>query len=168
MSFPLHTVMLVVHVLLGLGGFVLGGLALILPKFGARSRGHRLVGRAYAVSMLGMSLLSVPLAASQGNVLLLVIGVLTVLWVALGWGALFQFLRARARGQPETAGRWLGGHINLMGSSYIAAWTAFLVNVEPLGTHPALVTAYVALPSLVGSVLIARAIRRQGRVSALA
>lgn len=165
MSFPLHTVMLAVHVLLGLGGFVLGGLALLLPKFGPRSRGHRLVGRAYAVSMLGMSLLSIPLAAGQGDVLLLVIGVLTLLWVALGWGALLRFLRVRARGQREAAGRWLGWHINLMGSSYIAAWTAFLVNVEPLGSHPALFAAYVAVPSLVGSVLIARALRRQGRIA---
>lgn len=160
----LHTFLRAAHILLGMGGFLLGALAIFLPKFGRNSGWHRLIGRGYAMSMLGMSVLSIPLSLRQGDWLLLVIGVLTLGWVVGGWWALRQSLRARTAGQVEVAGLWLGRHINLMGSSYIAAWTAFLVNVQPLGGGAVLSTLYIAVPSIVGSVAIARAITRQSRV----
>jgi len=60
---------------------------------------------------------------------------------------------------------WRAAGINLMGSSYIAAWTAFLINVQPLGGGTLLFTLYIAVPSIVGSVAIAWAIARNGRLS---
>lgn len=161
----LHTLLRAAHILFGMGGFLLGAFAIFLPKFGRNSRWHRLVGRGYALSMVGMGVLSIPLSLRQGNWLLLVIGVLTLFWVLGGWAALRRSLRARAQGQAEAAGLWLRRHINLMGSSYIAAWTAFLVNVQPLGGGAVLFALYIAVPSVVGSVAIARAMARQTRPS---
>ncbi len=160
----LHTVLRAAHILFGMGGFLLGAFAIFLPKFGRNSRWHRLVGRGYGVNMVGMGVLSIPLSVRQGDWLLLVIGVLTLFWVVGGWWALRRLLRARSAGQPEAASLWLGRHINLMGSSYIAAWTAFLVNVQPLGGGALLFTLYIAVPSIVGSIAIRQAITRQGRV----
>ncbi|UQN09316.1 DUF2306 domain-containing protein [Deinococcus sp. QL22] len=161
----LHPLVRTAHILFGMGGFLLGAFALFLPKFGPHSRWHRWIGRGYGLSMLGMSVLSIPLSIRQGDWLLLVIGVLTLFWVVGGWWALRRWLQARATGQLEVARLWLGRHITLMGSSYIAAWTAFLVNVQPLGGSALLFTLYIAVPSIVGSVAIARAMIRQGRVS---
>ena len=110
-----------------------------------------------------MGILSIPLSVRQGNWLLLIIGVLTLLWVIGGWWALCRSLRARAAGEAQEAGLWLGRHINLMGSSYIAAWTAFLVNVQPLGGGGVLFALYIAVPSVVGSVAIARAMAKHSR-----
>lgn len=162
MTEDLHTLTRAAHIALGSAGFLLGALATLLPKFGRRARPHRLVGRLYGVSMLSMGVLSIPLALRQGDLFLLVIGVLTLGWVAVGWGAIRRVRRAAT---PAGRERLLGLHINTMGSSYIAAWTAFLVNVEPLGAGSGLFWLYALGPSLVGSVLIARGIRRQARLS---
>lgn len=161
MTETLHTVLRFVHIFLGMAGFVLGAWAIFAPKFGQGSPWHRYVGRAYAMSMLGMGLLSVPLAWRQGDVLLLVIGLLTLGWVAAGWLFLRQYLQARAAGRLAYAMSRLRLHINMMGSSYIAAWTAFLVNVEPLGTGGLWMALYIAVPSVVGSLAIARAMAQQ-------
>lgn len=148
--------MLLLHVLSGSAGFLLGAGALLLPKFGPRAALHRSVGRAYAAAMLLMSVLSIPLALRQGDALLLVIGVVTLGWVAGG----VQAIRAR-RGHPDRAraGALLSRHVLFMGSSYIGAWTAFLVNVEPLGEGGALFWLYALGPTVIGSVLIARRLR---------
>ncbi len=68
--------MLDVHVLAGGLAFLLGFVVLLLPKFGPRAKTHRILGRVYAVCMLVMSVLSVPLAVQSKSTLLLVIGVL--------------------------------------------------------------------------------------------
>ncbi|CAM3392967.1 DUF2306 domain-containing protein [Deinococcus saxicola] len=161
MTDALHTALRSIHIILGMAGFLLGAWAIFAPKFGQGSRWHRYVGRGYAVSMLGMGLLSVPLAWRQGDILLLMIGLVTLGWVAAGWLFLRQFLQARAAGRPDRAASRLRLHINMMGSSYIAAWTAFLVNVQPLGTGGLWMTLYIAVPSVVGSLAIARAMIRQ-------
>ncbi|WP_216329098.1 DUF2306 domain-containing protein [Deinococcus aestuarii] len=158
-----HALLRAAHIVFGMGGFLLGAFAIFLPKFGRNSRWHRLIGRGYTVSMVGMGLLSLPLSLRQGNWLLLTIGVLILFWVLGGWGALRRSLRARSEGQAEAAGLWLRRHINLMGSSYIAAWTAFLVNVQPLGDGAVLFALYIAVPSIVGSVAIGQAMARQAR-----
>lgn len=126
-----------VHVLLGAGGFILGLVAILLPKFGKPTPWHRWIGRVYAVSMLGMAALSVPLALVSGSVFLMAIGLLTFGWVAGGWFAMRRYLHLRRNGvRGETSSRWLRSHLILMSASYIGAWTAFLVNIEPLGTGP--------------------------------
>ena len=96
----LHSVMRAVHIALGGAGFLLGALAALLPKFGPRAGLHRVVGRIYGVSMLGMGALSIPLAANQNNFFLLVIGMLTLGWVAAGWIAI---RRARLASAPREA-----------------------------------------------------------------
>lgn len=159
-----HTIILAVHVVLGFGGFVLGAVAIALPKFGRGSQRHGLAGRMYAVCMLGMAVLSVPLALADDDYLLLTIGLLTLGWVAGGWIALRRALGAR-RTDPHRFATLLRTHIILMGSSYIGAWTAFLVNVRPLGSDPALVWIYALGPTLIGTVLISRATARQVRTA---
>ncbi len=160
MSEDLHTVMRAVHIALGGAGFVLGALAALLPKFGARASLHRLVGRIYGVSMLGVGALSVPLAANQGNVLLVFLGALTFGYVVVGWLAI---RRARLTAAPKGRRNLTGLHIVMMGSSYGAAWTAFLLNVQPLGEGGWLFWLYAFSPSLVAFVLISRSLRQQAR-----
>ncbi len=153
------SIMLNLHVALGFGGFMLGAIALVLPKFGQTSRRHRWVGRAYALCMVGMAVLSVPLALRADDFFLLIIGLLTLGWVAGGWIALRMALRAR-QANRHTFATLLRTHIMLMGSSYIAAWTAFLVNVHPMGSGPLLFWVYALGPTVIGTVLISRASAR--------
>lgn len=112
------------HIGMGSVGFVLGLIAIIAPKYGPRRFIHVYVGRIYAIAMLGMAILSVPLAWRLGSTPLLVIGTLTVLAVALGWRAIRIVRAGQAGGQTR---RLMRRHVILMGSSYIAAWTAFLL-----------------------------------------
>ncbi len=152
-------ILLALHVALGFGGFILGAVALALPKFGRTSGRHAWAGRAYALCMIGMALLSVPLSLRAGDGFLLIIGLLTLGWAWGGWIALRVALRARGSDRARFA-RMLRMHIILMGSSYIAAWTAFLVNVRPLGGAPLLFWIYVLVPTVAGTVYISRATGR--------
>jgi hypothetical protein len=148
--------MLSLHIALGACGFVLGAFAVALPKFGHGSVRHRWTGRAYAVCMLSMAFLSIPLSLRQSDGLLLVIGLLTIGWAAGGWIALRRALRVR-HASPQAFAGMLRIHVIMMGSSYIAAWTAFLVNVRPLGGGSAVSWLYILAPTIAGSLLIARA-----------
>ena len=81
--------------------------------------------------------------------------------VGAGWAAIravrnlrFAVTAARRRSLTVT-------HINLMGASYVSAWTAFFVANHPFGYHgPMLQFAYWFGPGIVGRPLIAQAIRR--------
>lgn len=151
-----------VHIVGGTGAFILGGPAIVLPKFGAGSRWHRYVGRGYAGAMLAMGLASIPLSLRHNSPVLLITGPLTLLWVAWGWLSLRQSLLARRRGQAARAARLLRRHISLMGTSYLAAWTAFLLTNQPFGTGPGPHWASIIVPAVIGSVWIARTARRLG------
>ena len=146
------------HIGLGASGFGLGLIALLVPKFGPRCVWHRVVGRMYAVAMLGMAALSVPLAVRLGSGVLLVIGVLTLAAVTFGWLAIRQFQKG-----PPRFGR-LRRHVILMGASYIAAWTAFLLTnpIVRLG-DPWDRPLHMLGPTVVGTVLITVALRRLRR-----
>ena len=109
--------------------------------------------------MLTMAALSVPLSLHQGNYLLLTIGLLTLSWVAGGWIALGLRRRACREGKQALATSLLLTHIILMGSSYLSAWTAFLINVRPLGTDPMVIWLYALGPTLIGTLLIRRTAR---------
>ena len=145
------------HIALGMAGFTLGLAAVLLPKFGPKRRWHRLVGRGYAVAMLGAATLSVPLAARVGSTILFVTGVLTFLAVAAGWLAIRQL---RGLGEPASRFGVVRRHAILMSSSYIAAWTAFLLNNPiPLGgRYQSALNLYG--PTIVGTALIVVALRR--------
>lgn len=147
------------HIVLGTAGFLLGFVAMVVAKFGARAYIHRWIGRVYAVCMIGMALLSLPLALHSQNTFLFVIGVLTFLWVVGGWIALRQSRRAQRSSLRTRANMLLRTHLILMGSSYIAAWTAFLVNVEPLGVGGPIFWLYAFGPTVLGTLLISRASR---------
>ena len=157
-------VMLVVHIALGFCAFVLGAVAVGAPKFGRANRWHRWPGRAYALCMVGMAALSVPLSLQSGNRVLLIIGLLTLVWAAGGWIAIRLALRVRRSSRHRFAGM-LRMHVVLMGSSYIAAWTAFLVNVRPLGGGPSLFWLYALGPTVIGTVFITRATARVAMAS---
>ena len=161
MALELHGIILILHIALGFGGFVLGAIALALPKFGLNHHWHRRVGRLYGCCMLGMALLSLPLALAQQDYMLLSIGLLTLGWVAGGWIAL-RLALGRRHANRHTFVNLLRAHIMLMGSSYIAAWTAFLVNVQPLGSSALLFWVYALGPTLIGSAFISRATARLG------
>ena len=163
MSQEMHLMMRVAHILLGFGGFVLGALAVTLPKFGPAAAWHRWVGRVYTVCMLTMAALSVPLSLRQGNYLLLLIGLLTLSWVAGGWIALGLRRRACREGKQALATSLLLTHIILMGSSYLSAWTAFLINVHPLGAGSVVFWLYALGPTLIGTLLIRRTARHYAR-----
>lgn len=152
MSPKMHEVLRGLHVALGFGGFTLGVAASLLPKFGGAALRHRWVGRGYATCMLAMASLSVPLALRAGDYFLLTIGLMTLSWVAGEWIALGLWRRARLDGRNGT--NLLLAHITLMGSSYIGAWTAFLVNVRPLGSNPVLFWCYALGPTMIGTLLI--------------
>jgi hypothetical protein len=159
MGLEAQSTILTLHIALGFAGFMLGAIAIALPKFGRTIRWHRRAGRAYALCMLGMGVLSVPLSLRANDYFLLIIGLLTLAWVAGGWIALRLALRAR-RANRHTFATMLRTHIVLMGSSYIAAWTAFLVNVRPLGGAPLLFWVYALGPTVIGTVFISRASAR--------
>lgn len=151
-----------VHIVLGFSGFVLGAAAILSPKFGAGSNRHRWVGRAYAVCMLGMALVSLPLSLVESDYFLLIIGLLTLGWVVVGWRALRTYVKPAAERGGRSKASLLRIHVTSMGSSYIGAWTAFLVNVEPFGSGGLLPAFYWIAPSIIGSVLIARTTSRFG------
>jgi hypothetical protein len=155
MGLEAQSTILTLHIALGFAGFMLGAIAIALPKFGRTSRWHRWGGRAYALCMVGMAVLSVPLSLRANDHFLLIIGLLTLGWVAGGWIALRLALRAR-QSNRHTFATLLRTHIVLMGSSYIAAWTAFLVNVRPLGSAPLLFWVYALGPTVLGTVFISR------------
>src|SRR5690348_293418 len=125
MSPGMHLVLRAIHIVLGFGSFGLGAVVALFPKFGANSAWHRRLGRIYAVCMLGMAAISVPLAWRMGNAVLFTIGLLTLGWVTGGWLAIRAVRAARSAGSRRRL--LLHLHLSLMGSSYIAAWTAFLV-----------------------------------------
>jgi uncharacterized membrane protein len=155
----MSSIILPLHIAFGFSGFMLGAIALWLPKFGRSSSRHRLVGRAYALCMLGMAMLSIPLSLADYDYFLLTIGLLTLSWVAGGWTALRLAQRARQSNRQRFV-TLLRAHIILMGSSYIAAWTAFLVNVGPLGSLQLLSWVYALGPTVIGTVFISRASAR--------
>ena len=165
MSPEMHLMMRVTHIMLGFGGFVLGSLTLALPKFGRAAALHRWSGRVYGVCMLAMAGLSVPLSLRRGDYFLLTIGLLTLSWVAGGWIALGLRRRALREAKQALAANLLLTHIALMGSSYIGAWTAFLVNVRPLGTGLLVFWLYALGPTLIGTLLIRRTTRRYARTA---
>ena len=154
-----YSITLAAHVALGFGGFVLGAVAIALPKFGRGSQRHGWVGRMYALCMIGMAVLSIPLSLRGGDYFLLSIGLLTLGWAGGGWIAIRMALRARASDRARFPAL-LRTHIILMGSSYIAAWTAFLVNVRPLGSAPSLFWFYALAPTVIGTVFITRSTAR--------
>lgn len=164
MKFDPHQVFRLVHIALGFAAFFFGAGAILLPKFSAKSSWHRWIGRSYAVAMLGSTAISIPLAIAEGSIFLLVIGLLTFVWVVGGWIALRR-LRAQVIGKRISPSSRLRLHITLMGSSYIAAWTAFLVNVRPLGGGVVWMIMYAIAPSIIGSYLIARATARLSNLS---
>ena len=153
----IYSFMLKLHVITGSLGFALGIGALLLPKFGLKAVWHRVVGRVYGMVMLIMSILSIPLAVQSQSTVLLVLGIFTLALVSGGWAAIWGW-----RGAPNAyqKRRTLRRHIILMSASYIGAWTAFLVNVQPLGGGSPLFWFYALGPTLVGIVLIARRVRQ--------
>jgi hypothetical protein len=148
-----------VHVLTGYGAFGFGLVAALLPKFGRGATWHRWIGRGYATCMLISSGLSIPIAARVGNTVLLVIGLLTFPAAAAAWIAI------RRRRSPNTSAaarrRLLRSHMVLMGASYIAAWTAFLLNNPIFGDGtPWHRYFYMFGPTVIGSAAISIAAHR--------
>lgn len=155
----LDPILRILHVALGTVGLIFGAAAILLPKFTKRSVWHRWVGRTYAVSMIGMAVISIPLSIVGESVFLLIIGVLTLFWVIGGWVALRRVKSSSAGRKVAPSGR-LRWHVTWIGSSYVAAWTAFLVNMRPLGESLPWMIAYSIVPSIIGSFLIGRTITR--------
>ncbi len=139
-----HSVLLGVHVAAGTIGLLLGPLALAAPK---RAGGHIRLGVAYqaAVALMTSSALGLVMLAPGRLWWLGVVAAATEAAALGGW----QARRRRAPG-------WLPRHIRLMCGSYLSLVTAALVVnwASPLAW---------ALPTLIGTPLINRAVRRAAR-----
>jgi hypothetical protein len=145
-ALALRTYLLVIHIAAGTAGLILGPLGLAVPKrFPWRPRA--VVG--YQASVVLLCFTALGLVALKPELWgLALIAVATL-------GATFGGAAVRRRRRTG----WAPQHVRLMGSSYISVVTAFLV-VNVGGP-----VAWV-LPSLVGSPLIARAVKRAGRADA--
>ncbi|HUG84683.1 MAG TPA: hypothetical protein VMM13_08960 [Euzebya sp.] len=144
---PLRIVLLV-HVAAGFVGLV----AAVPATRAAKRRGlHTRAGRVFAVCGLVVAASALLLVIPRPTELigLAVLGVLTGVWSAAGW-----WMAAR---KPRVPGGWRLWHIQMMGSAVIAFTTAFAVTM----TDGHLV-AWV-LPTILGSVVIARATARHTR-----
>lgn len=149
-----------IHALLGLALLVLGFLALTARK-SRRSR-HPKVGEAYFwVLTVTLSIgFVIGLVKHPGSwTLFQMMTPPTWIMGAIGYGV--------AKRKPK---HWLLWHINAQGGSYIGVITAFGFQVFPRflpHTFP-FITAYWLLPTAIGSLLIARTIRRWTRRPATA
>ncbi|OKI87689.1 hypothetical protein [Micromonospora sp. CB01531] len=144
----MHTVLVVIHAASGTVGLLLALPVLLAPKRRGR---HTLLGRMYAGAAVGLSLSAFGLFAYDPARLwgLALLGVLTLGWLLGGlWFARRRPLGLGGRG-------WRIWHLNLMGSTVIAFVTGFAVQMSD--GHLA---AWLA-PTVVGSVLIARATARE-------
>jgi hypothetical protein len=138
----MRTLLLVIHISSGSLGLLAGPVAMLLPK---KPGWHPRLGRAY---QLFVALLC---ASAFGLVVLK-----PSLWwlgivAAVTWAAALAGWYVRRRRRPG----WLPWHISLMCGSYISLVTALLVVNLGLGDPAAW-----ALPTIVGSPLIARAAYR--------
>jgi hypothetical protein len=134
---------LVLHVAGGSAGLALGLVALALPK---RPAGHPRVGAAYQAAVAVTCTTAVALAVVNPSVWWLGLVALAT------WAAALRGWAVRRSARPG----WVSRHLRLMGTSYIALATAFLV-VNSSGWW-----AWV-LPTAVGSPLLHLAARRVGR-----
>lgn len=161
-----HTLGVWVHLACGFAAVGLGLAVMLLPKFGRNACWHRAVGRVYAGLIALACLLGVPLAYFRDSTYLMTLGVMTFLVVVQGWWDAGLAKQAHARGDFAEAGRRLRWHLILMGASYIGAWSGFFATNPILGVGEWQVWVYVFGPSLVGAVLITRAIWRWEAASA--
>lgn len=138
----LHAVYLVLQVAGGAAGLLLAGPVLLAPKRRGR---HTALGRVYLVALAAMTVTAVALAAAD-PARLAALAVIAVLTLAAALAGVWL-----VRSRPRLPGRgWLGWHLTLMCGSVISFVTAFAV-VTTGGAWWSW-----ALPSLVGSPLIAR------------
>lgn len=147
----MRSILLVVHIAAGATGLAVAWPALFAPK---RRGWHPRFGRIFAIAAVVLSLTAFALVGyDPGRLIgLAVLGVLTLGWVVAGvWIA-----RRKPRMHGSRAA-WRIWHLNLMCSSVISFVTAFLVQL----TDGNLV-AWI-LPTIVGSVLIARRTARETR-----
>jgi hypothetical protein len=144
-----HPALIAVHATAGGLGLLLAVPVILAPKRRGR---HPMLGRVYAVSAAVLCLTAFGLVAYDPGRLvgLAVLGTLTAVWV--GGGVWLARRRPVLGGSPYA---WRVWHLNLMGSSVISFVTAFLVQM----TRGSLI-AWVA-PTVVGTVIIARANRRE-------
>jgi hypothetical protein len=168
----MRTLLLTVHISSGTLGLLAGPLAMLLPK---RRGWHPWIGRFYQLCVALICLTAVGLAVMQPALWWLGV-IATATWAAAlaGWqlgrrrppGWLLGRRRppgwqlGRRRPPGWLLGRrrppgWLPWHISLMCGSYISLVTALLV--VNLGVHAIIAWA---LPTVVGSPLIARAAYR--------
>ena len=139
----MHTPLLIVHIAAGTAGLVLGPVGLaVTDRFSWQPR----VVAVYQASVVLLCFTALGLVILKPQLWgLALIAVATL-------GAVVGAWVVRRRRRPG----WASRHVRLMGGSYISLATAFLV-VNVGGP-----VAWV-LPSLVGSPLIARAVRRARR-----
>ncbi|MFD0822306.1 hypothetical protein ACFQ0D_29205 [Micromonospora zhanjiangensis] len=144
----MHTVLVAVHATCGALGLLLAVPVLLAPKRRGR---HTVLGRAYAVAALGLSLSGFGLFAYRPAELfgLAILGVLTLGWLTGG----LWFARRRPRSLGPRG--WRIWHLNLMGSTVISFVTGFAAQT----THGNLI-AWIA-PTVIGSLLIARRTARE-------
>jgi hypothetical protein len=147
-------VIIAAHVVAGFAALFVGYRALTARKRRGR---HTNLGEIYTWTMLPLLATGVAIGASDPEISPFEIAVFPTA-IPLLIGYLAGKRRARWLGRP-----WVAWHIGGMGGSFIGVVTAglFQVVLRVLPPDPAIITATFALPSAVGSVLIARATARR-------
>jgi uncharacterized membrane protein len=147
------TPLIAAHVAAGLGAVLAGMVAMLVRKGG---RWHRRSGLTYLIALIVLVLTGGVLALEERTARrdLFYLGLVALLLAVLGYGA-----RWRRRDG------WIVPHLLAMGGSYIVMLTAFYVDNGPRlplwWRMPA--WALWTLPSILGALLLARAVNRHRR-----
>ena len=129
------------HILAGTLSLIAGALALAAPKGGIL---HRRSGQVFVVAMLGMAGSGATIAATQGETLSVVAGLLTLYLVGSGWLSLQRDSRLTRGANPALA--VLGAVVALLGYWWASDDAARTGSMNPAAARvPMLVFASVAL-----------------------
>lgn len=99
---PIFKFLLALHIAGGTAG-LLAGTYIMLAKKG--NRRHQLIGKIFAISMLGAGACSLVLAVMHPNEFLFVVGIFTIYLVGTGWR--YLYLKNFADGQKPQLIDWL-------------------------------------------------------------
>jgi hypothetical protein len=147
---------LVVHVVGGVGLLVAGAAAALAPK--RRRSPHPLLGRVYVGLLVVVLVTGMVIGARRPG--LSPFEIATPPTLVMG---LVGFAAARGPLRRRLGRAWRRWHITGMGGSLIGVVTASAFQVVPriAGTSPTTLALIWILPTVIGSVLIARAVARE-------
>lgn len=141
----IHQFIYVTHVTAAISAFILGGIAMLVPK----SKGyHTKVGETYFWVILYAMITAFYLAAKDESVIFMIIALATLYWALTGYIAAKQ-----RKVYPLT---WKKKHLINVSASYMACWTALAVK-----GFPGPVLLHWIWPAIIGTILLRRFMKRK-------